>query len=48
MSKYDNEDFKNSAKCRICDNDHIDNDVKVTDHCHITGKYGGFAYRNVN
>ena len=39
MTKEDNEDFKNSTKCWICDNDYIDNDVKVRDHCHITGKY---------
>ena len=38
MTKEDNEDFKNS----------IDNDVKVTDHCHITGKYRGSAHRNRN
>ena len=39
MTKEDDEDFENSAKCRICDNDYIDNDVNVIDHCHITGKY---------
>ena len=38
-TKKDNEDFENSAKCWICDNDHIDNNVKIRDHCHITGKY---------
>ena len=37
MTKKDNEDFENSTKCWICDNDYIDNDVKVTDHCHING-----------
>ena len=39
MTKEDNEIFKNSTKCWICDNDYTDNDVKVRDHCHITGKY---------
>ena len=33
IPKEDNEHFKNSTKCRICDNDYIDNDVKVRDHC---------------
>ena len=28
--------------------DYIDNDVKVRDHCHITGKYRGSAHRNCN
>ena len=48
MTKKDNEDFENSTKCWICDNDNIDNDVKVRDHCHITGKYRGSAYRDCN
>ena len=26
-------------KCWICDNDYVDDDDKVRDHCHITGKY---------
>ena len=34
MTKEDNEHFKNSSKCWIYDNDYIDNDVKVRDHCH--------------
>ena len=38
MTKKSNEDFENSTKCWICDNDYIDNDVKVRDHCLITGK----------
>ena len=36
MAKEDNEDFKNSAKCQICDNDYIDTDIKVKYHCQIT------------
>ena len=39
ISKEDNEDLENSVKYWICDNDYIGNDVKVRDHCHITGKY---------
>ena len=39
-----NEDFKSSTKCWICDNYYIENDVKVRDHCHITGKYRGSAH----
>ena len=48
MTKEDNEDFKNSNKCWICGNDCIDSDVKVRDHCHITGKYSGSAHRDCN
>ena len=39
VTKEDNGNFKHSIKCWICDNDYVDNDVKVRDRCHITGKY---------
>ena len=50
MTKKDNEDFQNSTKCWIWDNDYVDNDVKERDHWHITEKYRGSAYgqRNIN
>ena len=48
MTKEDNEDFKTSTKSWICDNDYVVSDVKVRDHCHITGKYRGSAHRNFN
>ena len=48
ITKEDNKDFENSSKCWICDNNYIDNDVKVRDHCHITGKYRGSAHRDCN
>ena len=48
MTTEGNEDFKNSTKCWICDNDYIDTDVKERDHCHITGKYRGSTHRDCN
>ena len=48
MTKKDNEDSGNSTKCQICDNDYINGDVKVIDHCHITGKCRGSAHRDCN
>ena len=33
MTKEDNEDFHSSVKCWICDNNFLDGDVKVRDHC---------------
>ena len=39
ITKEDNEDFKKSTKCCICDNNYIDTDVKVRCDCHTTGKY---------
>ena len=48
MSKEDNEDFENSAKCWICDNVYIDGDVKVRDHCYISGSCRDSAHRGCN
>ena len=36
-TKKDNENFKDSTICWFCDNTYLDSDVKVKDHCHITG-----------
>ena len=44
----EDKDFENSTKCWICDSDYVDDDVKVRDHCHVTGKYRGSAYRDSN
>ena len=46
MTKEGNKDFENSTKCWICDNDYIDGDVKVRDHCHIARKYRGSTHRD--
>ena len=48
MTKNYNKGFVNSAKCWVCDNGYIDNDVKVRDQCHITGKYRCSAHRDCN
>ena len=48
MTKEDNEEFGNSTKCWTCDNDYNHNDVKVRDHCQITGKYRGSPYKDCN
>ena len=44
MTKEDDEECENSTKCWICDSDYVDGDVKVKDHCYITGKYTGSAH----
>ena len=48
ISKNTNEDFKNSAKCWFYNNDYIDHDVKVRDHCNITGKHRSSIHRDCN
>ena len=46
MAKESNEDFENCNKCWIYDNSYIDGDLKVRDHCCITGKYRSSAHRD--
>ena len=48
MTKNGDEDFENSTKCCICDNVYVGCEVKVRDHCHITGKYRDSAHRDCN
>ena len=48
MTKKDDEDFKNSTKCSICDDSYVDGDLKVKDHYDITGKYRSSAHGDCN
>ena len=48
MTEEDNEDFKNSTKCWISVTEYVNGDVKVRDHCHVTGKYRGSSHRDCN
>ena len=48
MTKEINENFKNSTKYWICDIDYIDDDIRVKDHRHITGKHEGSGHRDCN
>ena len=48
ITKEYNENFENSTKYWVSDNDYIDGDVKVRDHCHVTGKYRSSAHRDCN
>ena len=48
MRKHFNKELVITEDLWICDNDHVDTDVKVRDHCHITGKYRGSALSDCN
>ena len=48
MTKKNNEEFRNSIKCWICDHYYDNVSVKARHHRHITGKYGGSAHRDCN
>ena len=48
ITKGDNENLEKSTKCWISNNDYVDNDVKVRDHCHVTRRYRCSAHRDWN
>ena len=48
MTKDDEEKFQKAEECHICDKKYIDKDIRVRDHCHITGKYRGSAHQECN
>ena len=48
MTENDEMCFKQMDKCHICDKEYTDKDVRVRDHCHITGKSRGSAHQECN
>ena len=48
MTDDDEHSFSNEDKCHICGNKYTDKDIRVRDHCHITGKYTGSAHQDCN
>ena len=59
MSSREERDFQMSKKCHICDRRYKQKElhrnsedpevnIRVRDHCQITGKYRGSAHRNCN
>ena len=48
MMKEDEEEFRKANECHICNKKYTNEDIKVRDHCHITGKYRGSAHQECN
>ena len=48
MTEVDEQCFKNMDGCHICGEKYTDKDVRVRDHCHITGKFRGSAHQDCN
>ena len=48
MTEEDEEKFQKAKECHICDTKYTDKDIRVRDHCHITGKYRGSAHQECN
>ena len=48
MTKDDEEEFQKAEECHICNKQYTEKDIRVRDHCHITGKYRGSAHQECN
>ena len=48
MTKEEEDEFKQANVCHICYKQYTEKDIRVRDHCHITGKYRGSAHQDCN
>ena len=48
ISKKEQNDFKNTKSCHICNKEYNNEVVPVRDHCYVTGKYRGSAHTYCN
>ena len=48
MTEDDEKELQKANECHICNKKYNENDVRVRDHCHITGKYRGSAHQDCN
>ena len=48
MTKDDIVNFEKATECHICNKQYTSEDIRVRDHCHITGKYRGSAHQECN
>ena len=48
MTEDDEERFRTMDGCHICGEKYTDQDVRVRDRCHITGKFRGSAHQECN
>ena len=48
MTEENEQEFKKATTCHICDKEYTEKDIRVRDHCHITGKYRGSAHQECN
>ena len=47
FGEKEKEQFDKETKCWIC-KEEFEDDVKVRDHCHFTGRYRGAAHNSCN
>ena len=48
MTSADLDAFEKATECYICNKQYTSEDIRVRDHCHITGKYRGSAHQDCN
>ena len=48
MTKENEEKFEKATTCHICDKKYTEKDIRVREHCHITGQYRGSAHQDCN
>ena len=48
MNEVDEQNFKTMDGCHICGEKYTDKDVRIRDHCHITGKFRGSSHQECN
>ncbi|PFX30449.1 hypothetical protein AWC38_SpisGene4800 [Stylophora pistillata] len=48
MTKGDEEQFKNAVKCHIWEKEYTEKDIRVRDHCNVTGSYRGSTHQACN
>ena len=48
LTNKDEENFQAATKSHICKKDFSEEDKRVRDHCHVTGKYRGVAHNECN
>ena len=48
MTDEDEQQFKAAEECHICGKKYKETDIRVRNHCHITGQYSGSAHQDCN
>ena len=48
MTKDDIVNFEKATECHICNKQYTSEEIRVRDHCHITGKYKGSSHQDCN
>ena len=48
MTELDEQEFEKATTCHICDKKYTEKEIRVRDHCHITGKFRGSAHQECN